>query len=202
MREPEIVLGRDPQAGIPIEDRTLSRKHCRVYAGPDGWRVTDMGSRNGTYLNGTPILDDRLSEGDRDRARRDEDRRLPARGGRRGAPAARAHVRQARGPGPRQRDALLHEGDVRGTRGMVDRNREIRALSQLMELNEKINALSDEDELLEGVLDAAIELTRRGPRVPAAQAGGPLHGAPGAAPGPPRPRRPRRLRVPWAWPRR
>jgi pSer/pThr/pTyr-binding forkhead associated (FHA) protein len=65
VREPEVTLGRDPQAGIPVEDRTLSRRHCRVYAGPDGWRVTDLGSRNGTFLNGTPILDDRLSEGDR-----------------------------------------------------------------------------------------------------------------------------------------
>ena len=61
----EVVLGRDPSIDIPVEDRTLSRRHCRIYLGPDGWRVTDLGSRNGTFLNGNPILDDRLREGDR-----------------------------------------------------------------------------------------------------------------------------------------
>jgi serine/threonine-protein kinase PknK len=149
VREPEVTLGRDPQAGIPVEDRTLSRRHCRVYAGPDGWRVTDLGSRNGTFLNGTPILDDRLSEGDRIEL---------------GETKISVYLPPQEGDERRaQVHALLkRDGDARGHRTAADRNREIRALSHLMELNEKIHALSDEDELLEGILDAAIELCGAG----------------------------------------
>ena len=61
----EIVAGRDPTADIELDDRKLSRKHCRFYQAVDGWRVCDLESRNGTTLNGTPVLDDRISDGDR-----------------------------------------------------------------------------------------------------------------------------------------
>ena len=63
MTDGSVTIGRDKSAEIPVEDRTLSRRHCRVYVGADGWRVTDLGSRNGTFLNGSPILDDRLEAG-------------------------------------------------------------------------------------------------------------------------------------------
>src|SRR5439155_8547718 len=61
----EVVLGRDSVADVRLEDRKLSRRHCRVYRGSDGWHVADLGSRNGTAVNGTLVLDDRLHEGDR-----------------------------------------------------------------------------------------------------------------------------------------
>ena len=53
--EGEVTVGRDPAVGIPVDDKTLSRRHCKVYLGADGWRVTDLGSRNGTYLNGARL---------------------------------------------------------------------------------------------------------------------------------------------------
>jgi transcriptional regulator with GAF, ATPase, and Fis domain len=152
VREDEAVVGRDPKVPIAVEDRTLSRQHCRIYAGPDGWRVTDMGSRNGTYVNGQPVLDARLAEGDRIEI--GETRIsvfLPAQADEPSAP--RATLRAVPAP------ALpLPTADARGARGHADRGREIRALGHLMELNEKLQALSDEDDLLAGVLDAAIEL--------------------------------------------
>jgi transcriptional regulator with GAF, ATPase, and Fis domain len=146
INDKEVVVGRDPAAAIPVEDRTLSRRHCRVYAGPDGWRVTDLGSRNGTFLNGTPILDNRLEEGDK--IELGETRitvYFPVQG--------EAEGRHAR---------LEPLAEARRVRGGQERHREIRALMHLMELNEKINAIGDEDELLEGILDAAIELTEAG----------------------------------------
>ncbi|MDJ0520436.1 MAG: sigma 54-interacting transcriptional regulator [Planctomycetota bacterium] len=149
----EVTIGRDAAVEIPVEDRTLSRRHCRVYVGADGWRVTDLGSRNGTFLNGNPILDDRLEEGDRiELGETKITAYLPK--GEMTTAAQEADLEailQRAMKSPKARSASV-----------VGRRREIRALTHLMELNEKINALRDEDQLLEGVLDAAIELTDAG----------------------------------------
>jgi len=148
----EVTIGRDAAVEIPVDDRTLSRRHCRVYVGADGWRVTDLGSRNGTFLNGSPILDERLVEGDRVEI---------------GETKITAYLPPGETTCGEEADleAILQRAmqapKARAT-GVAGRHREIRALSHLMELNEKIHALRDEDQLLEGVLDAAIELTDAG----------------------------------------
>ena len=55
----EIVLGRgDPGSGI--DDGAVSRQHCRVTLSGDTWRIEDLGSRNGTFVDaeligGAPI---------------------------------------------------------------------------------------------------------------------------------------------------
>jgi len=144
VEEPGTVVGRAPEAGIAVDDRTLSRRHCRIYLGQDGWRITDLGSRNGTFLNGALILDELLHGGDRVEIGETQiSVFLP------GDDAEGGH-----------REALeaIVEEDSQLKRA-PDARREIRALTRLMELNEKINALKDEDQLLAGVLDAAIELT-------------------------------------------
>ncbi len=148
----EVTIGRDAAVEIPVDDRTLSRRHCRVYVGADGWRVTDLGSRNGTFLNGTPILDERLAEGDRIEI---------------GETKITSYLPQGAKDSEEEADleAILQramQAPKTRTTGVAGRHREIRALTHLMELNEKINALRDEDQLLEGVLDAAIELTEAG----------------------------------------
>ncbi len=153
MERGEVTIGRDPGAEIPVEDRTLSRRHCRVYVGADGWRVTDLGSRNGTFLNGSPILDDRLEEGDHIELGETKITAYLPKGGMTTAAqeADLEAILQRAMQAPKARTATL-----------VGRHREIRALTHLIALNEKINALRDEDQLLEGVLDAAIELTEAG----------------------------------------
>ena len=51
----EIVVGRSSKAGLLIPDRMLSREHAR-FMGKDGeWFVEDMGSHNGTFLNGARL---------------------------------------------------------------------------------------------------------------------------------------------------
>ena len=110
--------------------------------------MTDMGSKNGTFLNGALILDERLEDGDRIEIGETKlDVYFPGRG------------RGRRDRDPEDILAQVAAGDGAGSPRSEARRREIRALTHLMELNEKINALHDEDQLLEGVLDAAIELT-------------------------------------------
>ena len=51
-----IVLGRDAQLGPPFStDEFVSRKHVWVRRRGDGVEVTDLGSANGTYVNGTRV---------------------------------------------------------------------------------------------------------------------------------------------------
>lgn len=62
----EVVIGRHRDNAIPIADGKASRKHCRVFAKPDGtvW-VEDLESANGTTVNDDEIFSPRkLTDGD------------------------------------------------------------------------------------------------------------------------------------------
>jgi pSer/pThr/pTyr-binding forkhead associated (FHA) protein len=51
-----IVLGRDARLGPPFSmDEFVSRNHVWVRRRGDGVEVTDLGSSNGTYVNGTRV---------------------------------------------------------------------------------------------------------------------------------------------------
>ena len=62
----EVKLGRSLDSDIRLEDEGVSRLHARMMRNDDG-SVTlfDMGSTNGTYVNGTKIGEFELSDGDR-----------------------------------------------------------------------------------------------------------------------------------------
>jgi ABC-type multidrug transport system ATPase subunit len=47
--EAVLRIGRDPLCRIVIDDPRVSREHVEVRYLPDGWRLRDLGSRNGTY---------------------------------------------------------------------------------------------------------------------------------------------------------
>jgi type II secretory ATPase GspE/PulE/Tfp pilus assembly ATPase PilB-like protein len=59
-----ISVGRHPDNQIQYNDDGLSRKHCLFERRPDGWWVQDLGSRNGTKLNGVRITNAALASGD------------------------------------------------------------------------------------------------------------------------------------------
>jgi transcriptional regulator with GAF, ATPase, and Fis domain len=61
----EIVLGRDPANAVAIADPSLSRRHCIVNRTGDGWAVRDLGSFNGTFVNGEPVAERVLAHADR-----------------------------------------------------------------------------------------------------------------------------------------
>jgi transcriptional regulator of acetoin/glycerol metabolism len=53
-----LVLGRDDLAGAPSGDPKMSRRHARVSTdGPAGLMIEDLGSSNGTYINGDRITE-------------------------------------------------------------------------------------------------------------------------------------------------
>src|SRR5262249_14491499 len=53
------VIGRNANCNLRLAQglltEPLSRHHCRIDVGPDGAFVRDLGSRNGTFVNGTKI---------------------------------------------------------------------------------------------------------------------------------------------------
>jgi len=50
-----IVLGRDATCDVAISDRQISRYHARITPTSEGVIVEDLGSKNGTHLNGRPL---------------------------------------------------------------------------------------------------------------------------------------------------
>ncbi len=51
LAEGTTTVGRDSEAGIFLDDITVSRHHCRFIVDGDRLRVEDVGSTNGTYVN-------------------------------------------------------------------------------------------------------------------------------------------------------
>jgi hypothetical protein len=58
------VLGRDGTCDYVIEDDTVSREHCRIRVDGDKFHVHDLGSGNGTWLNGEHVYHAELTDGD------------------------------------------------------------------------------------------------------------------------------------------
>src|SRR5450759_2588249 len=50
-----VVIGRSSSAGLTLVDRSLSRQHSRIFREGDKTLIEDLGSRNGTLLNGRLI---------------------------------------------------------------------------------------------------------------------------------------------------
>lgn len=59
-----LVVGRAVTSDLPIYDPTVSRKHAELSLTPSGVRVNDLGSSNGTFVNGTRITDAVVGDGD------------------------------------------------------------------------------------------------------------------------------------------
>lgn len=47
----DVSIGRDPDSDIFLDNAGISRLHARIERTPGGYRLEDLGSANGTYLN-------------------------------------------------------------------------------------------------------------------------------------------------------
>jgi pSer/pThr/pTyr-binding forkhead associated (FHA) protein len=61
---PLVTAGRHPDSDIFLDDVTVSRRHAQFVQDPTGYRVKDVGSLNGTYVNRHRIDDVLLANGD------------------------------------------------------------------------------------------------------------------------------------------
>jgi hypothetical protein len=61
---PVLVLGRGLEADLQLADVGVSRRHAEVRLGADGASVVDLGSTNGTRVNGRRVASSPLRDGD------------------------------------------------------------------------------------------------------------------------------------------
>lgn len=61
----ELMVGRDLECDIVLSDPTVSRRHVRLVFSDGTWSLRDLGSTNGTSVNGSLVKRCQLRPGDR-----------------------------------------------------------------------------------------------------------------------------------------
>ncbi|MBU6294627.1 MAG: FHA domain-containing protein, partial [Planctomycetes bacterium] len=62
---PTVLIGRDTAAKVRLLDTEISRRHAELVETSEGYRIRDLGSVNGTHVNGRAVQDSLLRSGDR-----------------------------------------------------------------------------------------------------------------------------------------
>ena len=55
LREAGVLIGRNPECSLVLEDDYASGRHARLFPQGTRWFLEDLGSTNGTYVNGAPV---------------------------------------------------------------------------------------------------------------------------------------------------
>ena len=59
-----VTIGRMPECDINLADPNVSRRHAEIRPAGTGFVVVDLGSTNGTRVNGAPVSEQSLRDGD------------------------------------------------------------------------------------------------------------------------------------------
>jgi len=134
-----VTIGRDEDNDLALDDNKLSRHHCRICRTREGIAIEDLDSSNGTFVNGVQTKQQVLSAGDTVLI---------------GVTAF--HVEWSADSVPRQKKRKRSVQEVNELEGENAR------LKKLMVLLKAVASESDEEALLRGILDSALELTGAG----------------------------------------
>jgi len=61
--EAEVTIGTDPAGTLVLDDPTVSRIHAAIRPLPDGWMIRDLGSTNGTTVDGVTVIEAMIRPG-------------------------------------------------------------------------------------------------------------------------------------------
>ena len=158
------VLGRAPDADVRIDDRSLSSKHCRFDPVPGGWKVVDLESRNGTFVNDVLVAQKRLEDGDRlrvgrvllrylaDEEIRDDTATLEAL-------VERVHRRSGHAGVRKAALAFAEAAARRGMPGMLPGADEVAGAARLQAVAAAMVTERSQRALFDQIVDALIDLT-------------------------------------------
>jgi len=65
LKKGEIFIGRHGQCELVLHDPEVSRRHLKIASGEVGWWLDDLGSTNGSFVNGQRITQQTVAPGDR-----------------------------------------------------------------------------------------------------------------------------------------
>ena len=165
-----VVVGRGLATDIPIYDPTISRRHAELIARGDAVEVRDLGSSNGTCINGSRVATGRLTADDsitfgkvtyKVREVRlsgpeppaPEPQPVPT-----GDTIVRKLVVTGReAAGITSRDGPLAQGQLRVTAGSAE-ERQAKKLSMLLEVAQKLTGELELDRLLRAVVDMTFQV--------------------------------------------
>jgi ABC-type multidrug transport system ATPase subunit/pSer/pThr/pTyr-binding forkhead associated (FHA) protein len=60
LTRPEIIIGRDPNVDLTIPSPAVSRRHAKLTRQGEGYSIEDLGSSNGTFINGERLVNQHL----------------------------------------------------------------------------------------------------------------------------------------------
>jgi len=60
----EFIIGRGSKVDFALKDKAVSARHCRIRRDGNDCILEDLGSSNGTYVDGVPIVSCVLKGGD------------------------------------------------------------------------------------------------------------------------------------------
>src|SRR4051812_26530657 len=63
--EQSVLVGRDPDCDLVLTDAMVSWHHCSIEDREDAFALVDLGSTNGTALNGKKVAEEPLSPNDK-----------------------------------------------------------------------------------------------------------------------------------------
>jgi pSer/pThr/pTyr-binding forkhead associated (FHA) protein len=64
VNQPEVIVGRHSHAEVRLALPDISRRHCRLVFEEQQWRVYDLDSLNGVFVNGERMQEATLYDGD------------------------------------------------------------------------------------------------------------------------------------------
>lgn len=62
--EGEVIIGRSPSCRLRLQSENVSREHARIFFRNDEYYIEDLGSTNGTYVNGIRVVKCALRKND------------------------------------------------------------------------------------------------------------------------------------------
>jgi adenylate cyclase len=166
-----LVVGRGLTSDIAVYDPTISRRHAELTVGPDGVEVRDLGSSNGTCINGARVTSGRLAPNDTitfgkvlfrlvGAATPAQVQQRPAIGAEAG-PVGGQIVRQLVVSGGLPPGITSRDGPTAGqlrVQPSTGETRQALKLQLLLEVSQKLSSELDLDRLLRTVVDTTFEI--------------------------------------------